>query len=100
MAICGVWTARALTGRVAAPILNNGLDFGNENRYHLCMSNQMSNKSSQTQEAGTTPQPMRDCPLRISSSRLLGERGELVIEHEGREYRLRLTQNRKLILTA
>lgn len=43
---------------------------------------------------------MRDCPPRISSSRLLGEGGELVIEHEGREYRLRLTQNRKLILTA
>ena len=37
---------------------------------------------------------------RISSRELLGKRGELIIEHEGREYRLRLTQNGKLILTA
>ncbi len=43
---------------------------------------------------------MRDRRLRVSSRQLLGERGELLIEHEGREYRLRLTQNRKLILTA
>lgn len=34
------------------------------------------------------------------SDRLLGARRELVIEHNGREYRLRLTQNGKLILTA
>jgi len=37
---------------------------------------------------------------RVVSNRLLGDRGELVIEHNGREYRLRLTQNGKLILTA
>jgi hemin uptake protein HemP len=37
---------------------------------------------------------------RVLSNRLLGERRELVIEHNGREYRLRLTQNGKLILTA
>ena len=37
---------------------------------------------------------------RVVSNRLLGERGELVIEHNGREYRLRLTQSGKLILTA
>jgi hemin uptake protein HemP len=37
---------------------------------------------------------------RVMSTRLLGDRGELIIEHDGREYRLRLTQNRKLILTA
>lgn len=34
------------------------------------------------------------------SDRLLGERRELVIEHNGREYHLRLTQSGKLILTA
>ncbi len=34
------------------------------------------------------------------STQLLGARGELVIEHVGRDYRLRLTQNGKLILTA
>ena len=37
---------------------------------------------------------------RISSQALLGLSGELIIEHGGREYRLRLTQNCKLILTA
>jgi hemin uptake protein HemP len=37
---------------------------------------------------------------RISSLELLGEQGELIIEHDGRDYRLRLTQNGKLILTA
>jgi hemin uptake protein HemP len=37
---------------------------------------------------------------RISSESLLGPRRELVIVHNAREYRLRLTQNGKLILTA
>jgi len=37
---------------------------------------------------------------RISSATLFGERREVVILHNGREYRLRLTQNDKLILTA
>jgi hemin uptake protein HemP len=37
---------------------------------------------------------------RVSSDALLGESRELVILHNGREYRLRLTQNGKLILTA
>jgi hemin uptake protein HemP len=39
-------------------------------------------------------------PARVSSEALLGPRGELLIVHNGREYRLRLTQNGKLILTA
>ena len=37
---------------------------------------------------------------RVLSQQLLGGKGELIIEHEGREYRLRRTQNGKLILTA
>jgi hemin uptake protein HemP len=37
---------------------------------------------------------------RVSSRELLGKRRELIIEHEGRKYRLRFTQNGKLILTA
>jgi len=36
----------------------------------------------------------------VSSESLLGPRGELLIVNNGREYRLRLTQNGKLILTA
>ena len=41
-----------------------------------------------------------EVPARISSNALLGSRRELVIIHNGREYRLRLTQNGRLILTA
>jgi hemin uptake protein HemP len=37
---------------------------------------------------------------RVKSETLMGERKELVIEHAGREYVLRITQNGKLILTA
>lgn len=37
---------------------------------------------------------------RATSRELLGDGDQLVIEHEGREYRLRRTQNGKLILTA
>lgn len=51
-------------------------------------------------QTDTAPQTKRVGPVRVSSRQLLGERGELVIEHDGREYHLRLTQNRKLILTA
>jgi hemin uptake protein HemP len=39
-------------------------------------------------------------PRRVRSEQLLDGRHELVIEHRGREYRLRVTQNGKLILTA
>jgi hemin uptake protein HemP len=37
---------------------------------------------------------------RIPSEQLLGRAGEAVILHNGREYKLRKTQNGKLILTA
>lgn len=39
-------------------------------------------------------------PTRIRSEVLLGDDGEIVIEHAGRDYHLRVTQNGKLILTA
>ena len=39
-------------------------------------------------------------PQRVALASLLGARRELLIVHNGREYRLRLTQNDKLILTA
>ena len=39
-------------------------------------------------------------PSKVASETLLGPRRELVITHNGREYRLRITQNGKLILTA
>jgi hemin uptake protein HemP len=37
---------------------------------------------------------------RISSTDLMGTAKEIIISHHGRDYRLRLTQNGKLILTA
>jgi hemin uptake protein HemP len=37
---------------------------------------------------------------RVCSSELIGRDGQLVIEHAGREYRLRVTSTGKLILTA
>jgi hemin uptake protein HemP len=40
------------------------------------------------------------CDRKVPSAELLGERGELIIVHAGREYRLRLTHSGKLILTA
>jgi hemin uptake protein HemP len=39
-------------------------------------------------------------PRRVRSHELLRGGSELVIEHRGRDYRLRVTQNGKLILTA
>ena len=44
--------------------------------------------------------PLPQEPKKVSSETLLGKKKELVIVHNGREYRLRLTQNGKLILTA
>ena len=45
-------------------------------------------------------QPAAPAPAKVPSARLLGAHKELVITHNGREYRLRVTQNGKLILTA
>jgi hemin uptake protein HemP len=45
-------------------------------------------------------QPATPAPMKVPSASLLGARKELVITHNGREYRLRVTQNGKLILTA
>jgi hemin uptake protein HemP len=51
----------------------------------------------------TPPKPVaqqQPAPAKVTSDTLLGARRELVITHAGREYRLRVTQNGKLILTA
>jgi hemin uptake protein HemP len=48
---------------------------------------------------GTVPQ-RSPVLTKVPSETLLGPRKELVITHNGREYRLRVTQNGKLILTA
>ena len=47
------------------------------------------------------PAPLPATPLlKLASEVLLGQSREVVITHNGREYRLRVTQNGKLILTA
>jgi hemin uptake protein HemP len=58
------------------------------------------NYRSQMQQTKTAPLPPAALPLKVASESLLGPRRELVITHNGREYRLRVTQNGKLILTA
>jgi hemin uptake protein HemP len=45
----------------------------------------------------TPPQPAR--PRRLKVSELLGGDREAILEHDGQEYRLRITANGKLILT-
>ncbi|MBN8922555.1 MAG: hemin transporter [Rhodanobacter sp. 68-29] len=47
----------------------------------------------------TRPVEMRAAVRRVSSLSLLEGERELVIQHQGSEYHLRLTRNDKLILT-
>ena len=65
------------------------IDVCNENHYRHDM-----------QSSKPTSVPPVSTPPKIPSEVLLGIRRELVITHNGREYRLRITQNGKLILTA
>jgi len=54
-------------------------------------------------EEALSPRALADKPAatkRVKSETLMGDRKELIIEHAGREYVLRVTQNGKLILTA
>jgi len=63
------------------------------------------NENSKT-ESGTTEGVRRSegrtdgAVKRVRSDKLLGPGGVLIIEHAGREYRLRQTSTGKLILTA
>jgi hemin uptake protein HemP len=66
------------------------LDCFIDNDYHLYMKNPQPPASARP----------ADEFRRVSSEALLGVAKALVILHNGREYRLRLTQNGKLILTA
>lgn len=70
-----------------------GLDRRDENHYRL---NQATMEALNRKPASQPAAPKRI----VSSELLLGGRRELVIVHNGREYRLQLTQNGKLILTA
>lgn len=57
------------------------------------------NRASRVQPIKTA-EHAANAPQRVQSEALLGNAKELLIVHNGREYRLRLTQNGKLILTA
>jgi hemin uptake protein HemP len=70
------------------------LAYANENDYHLPMSDQR-------QPSSPPPTRRDDAPGRklLRSEDLFGTSNELVILHDGEEYRLRITRNNKLILT-
>lgn len=76
--------------------LDGYLTYVNENGYHLYVRSEPDKNSYIDQSVAPQLFPSG----RVISEQLLGKRGELVIEHNGREYRLRLTQSGKLILTA
>ena len=57
-------------------------------------------RAPQDEDPTKAPPAPKGTARRVDSRTLLGGARELVIDHEGREYRLRLTQNGKLILTA
>jgi hemin uptake protein HemP len=73
---------------------------GNENSYHLSVGNEPTDREPDSARATDGRGRQVDPPRRTTSRALLGAAKELVIEHDGREYRLRLTQQGKLILTA
>ncbi|HYC44413.1 MAG TPA: hemin uptake protein HemP [Burkholderiales bacterium] len=54
------------------------------------------NRAAERTRVGASREPLP----RTTSAKLLGGARELIIEHDGREYRLRVTQQGKLILTA
>lgn len=69
----------------------------NANRYHLLMHNESLPRESQP---APMPSSVATPPRKISSHDLFSGSREIVIEHGGRLYRMRITQNGKLILTA
>lgn len=65
---------------------------------HRTMNN-LSNQSMLLPSSAEPPQKTAQCRLRFNSKALFGSENEIVIEHDGSEYRLRITSNGKLILT-
>ena len=63
----------------------------------------MDNRPTSPDRPAAAPErsePAASAPRRVRSEDLLKGAVEILIEHHGREYRLRVTQNGKLILTA
>jgi hemin uptake protein HemP len=81
------------------PVSVAALDIRNENRYRSHMHEY--ERQPQQRPASSAKLPPNDkTGMWVTSQALLGTANELIIQHDGREYRLRLTQNGKLILTA
>ncbi|EQC1556391.1 hemin uptake protein HemP [Citrobacter amalonaticus] len=59
------------------------------------MDNIESPRLKERENAALTPAPIR----KISSQKLLGDEGKVIIDHNGQEYLLRQTQAGKLLLT-
>lgn len=74
------------------------VDPDNENRYYLHMESK-NHPSTEPKNASQASDANRSVP-RVSSRELMRRQSELIIEHDGREYRLRITHSGKLILTA
>lgn len=73
-----------------------GIYNANENGYHYFMHDDP--PRSPAMEAAADP--ALATPRHIRSEELFAGAREIVIEHHGRLYRMRITQNGKLILTA
>ena len=89
--------ARPPTPLPAGPAFTCPVDFRNENNYRYLM------RDDETPPPKAIPAPAQaepEEPPRVRSGDLLGPSGQLEIEHGGRIYRLRVTQQGKLILTA
>ena len=77
-----------------ANVGNEPVDANIENHYRSLMQTATATKKASSSASLTHETP------RIPVESLLGTGRQVVIVHAGREYRLRLTQNGKLILTA
>ena len=63
------------------------------------MEDRAATETSMASGQPVTPYPQHGSTRRVTSASLLQGQRVIVIEHGGREYRLRLTSNGKLILT-
>jgi hemin uptake protein HemP len=61
--------------------------------------NAANDSSSPPSQTGANSQQSGGRPVRVLVSELLGGGREAILEHDGQDYRLRITANGKLILT-
>jgi len=72
----------------------------NDYRFHMRDQSTPHRPGSDQNPPKTADKPATGLVVRTTSEALLGASGALEIEHRGRVYRLRITQQGKLILTA